>query len=523
MTMKRLLVIEFAVFICLFRCGLCLSDVRLPSVFGDNMVIQQGRPFVIWGWADPQERVSISLLSQKKVAVAGVDGKWKTRLEPIEAQGCFEMTITGSNTIIIKNILAGEVWLASGQSNMHWPLAEAINGKKEVADSDYPQIRLFHVPPVAADEPLSDCDAEWVVCRPETSGGFSAVAYFFGRYLHKELKCPVGLIAAPYGGTFIEAWMSQESLEGTIDYPAIMNRYNKDLEKYNEYVQKYEKEKKEWKSKSHAALQANQQVEPEPQLAIEATWIPRNYPGRLFNAMIHPIIPYELKGVIWYQGESNALADRSAQYERLFETMLNDWRRRWGYDFPFYYVQLASFANNPWQPDDADNADWAEFRDIQLKLTRLKNCEMMVTVDLGDSYDIHPKNKQDVGRRLGNAALAKVYGKNMEYSGPVYDSMKQVGERVRLSFEHTGEGLIAKGDILQEFKIAGDDGIFVKANAEIVSNNEIEVWSEKVNKPVAVRYGWRRCPNKCNLYNSEALPASPFRTDSYPLVSADNK
>lgn len=504
-------------------CGRVLAEVRLPAVFSDNMVVQQASPLVVWGWAEAGEKVRVSLPSQEKEVAADPDGSWRIQLDPVKIEGSFEIVIKGNNTIVIKNVLAGEVWLASGQSNMHWPLSHALNGDKEVAGSNYPEMRLFHVPPETADEPARDCDAKWVVCGPETSGGFSAVAFFFGRHLHEKLGCPVGLIAGPYGGTFIEAWMSDEALRTTEDYPYIMNRFKGDEKRYNEYLEKYEKERAAWEENVQAAKEQGLPVPPEPQLPIEAIAMPRNYPSRLFNAMINPVIPYTIQGVVWYQGESNALAGRSAQYARLFPAMLNDWRKWWGYDFPFYSVQLAPFANNPWQPDDANNCDWAELRDVQQEMTAMKNCEMAVTVDLGDAYDIHPKNKQDVGRRLGLIALTKVYGYDVTCSGPVYESMEIVGNRIRIFFKSVADGLVLKGDRLEEFTIAGQDGVFVKAHARIVGKDRVEVWSKKVAYSDAVRYGWRRCPDKCNLYNSAGLPASPFRTDDFPLVSRDNK
>jgi len=502
---------------------ICFAVVKLPAIISDNMVMQQDSKVRIWGWADADEKVAVSILKQKKTVIAGKDGKWQVILSPMKFTSPTEMTIQGKNTIVIHNTIAGEVWLASGQSNMHWPLSASLNGEQEVREANYSDIRYFSVPPLPADLPVDDCNGRWVVCRPDTAGGFSAVAYFFGRYLYKELGRPVGMIGAPYGGSFIEAWMSDESLKTTCDYSAIMARYKQDAEKLKQFTQKFQEETEQWKKDVQIAKQNGQPVPPEPQMPDTAIAIPRNCPSRLFNAMINPLVPYTIKGAIWYQGESNTLAGRSAQYSRLFPAMLNDWRTRWGYDFPFYSVQLTSFAQNYWQPDDSNNPDWAELRDVQLKMATLKNSGMAVTVDTGESNNIHPLNKQDVGKRLALIALAKTYNKSLMYSGPVYDSMNINGNKIILAFKDVDKGLAMKGEKLEEFVICGNDLKFVTARAVIIDRNHIEAYSEKIEKPVAVRYGWRRCPINCNLYNSAGLPASPFRTDNQPYLSDKNK
>jgi len=505
------------------HCRNVIADIKLPVVISDNMVIQENAEIPIWGWASAGEQVTVSILSQKHTAYADANGQWRVVLEPLTSKLPLEMKVQGKNTVTVQNILTGEVWLASGQSNMEWSLALSLNAEEEVKNAEYPAMRFFRVPSIPADELAADCNGRWVVCTPKVAGGFSAVAYFFGRYLHKELNRPVGMIESPYGGTVIEAWMSDKSLRSTPDYTAIMNRYNVDANKYKEFAARHRQKLEQWQKGKNADINDNKPIPPKPEMPIEETVLLRNYPSRLFNAMINPLIPYSIKGVIWYQGESNALAGRSYQYIRLFPAMLDDWRNRWGYDFPFYSVQLTSFANNAGQSDDSNNPDWAEFRDIQLKMSLLKKSDMAVTVDVGEPNNIHPKNKQEVGRRLAIIALAKTYGKNIVCSGPVYDSMEVSGEKILLAFKQADGGLVVKGKGLDEFMICGGDWKFVKAKAQITDSNHIMVYSEQVEKPIAVRYGWRRCPINCNLYNAAGLPSSPFRTDNQPYLSQNNE
>ena len=298
--------------------SLSFADVKLPSLISDNMVLQQQSHVKIWGWADRNESVEVSIQDQEKRICADKNGRWEITLDPMHSESSTEMTIKGRNTITLKNILIGEVWLASGQSNMHWPVELSTQGKEEVQKSNYPNIRLFHVPPATADKPALDCSAKWVVCSPETVRGFSAVAFFFARDLHEKLDSPIGIIAAPYGGTFIEAWMSDESLKRTPDYSAIMQRYEQDVERCNDLTKKHDKEIEQWELDAQKAKRGNQALPPKPELPIEVIAMPRNYPSRLFNAMINPLIPYTIKGAIWYQGESNALAGRSVQYGQTF-------------------------------------------------------------------------------------------------------------------------------------------------------------------------------------------------------------
>lgn len=495
------------------------AAVKLPSIIGDNMVLQTGIKIPVWGWANPGEKVVVSVLSQEHQTVTDADGRWRVNLNPITSADSMRMRIKGDNEILVKNILIGEVWLASGQSNMHWPLVEADNGKQEVSAANFPRMRLFQVPAKGADQPLSDCEGKWQECTPDSACYFSAVAYFFGRKLHHQLDRPIGIIAAPFGGTAITTWISEESLRKTDCSAAIMRRYLEDKKKYGDLLSEYERELEKWQDLLKTDETKDAEKHPKPRHPDEIYAFPRNYPSRCFNAMIHPLIPYAMQGVIWYQGESDALAGRAAQYATLYTALLNDWRSRWGVEFPIYAVQLTSFANNDWQPDESNNPDWAELRDVQSQMCSLKNSFMAVTVDIGQAHNIHPTNKQDVGYRLALLALANTYGVDIPNRSPVYHSMRFEDNKIILTFSDVYDGLKVKGDMLKEFTICGPDGIFVPAKAEIVAANQVVVYCQAVSCPAAVRYGWRRCPIECNLYNSANLPASPFRTDVRPYVS----
>jgi sialate O-acetylesterase len=491
---------------------LARADVRLPAIIGDNMVLQTGMLAPIWGTADPGEKVTVSLGDQQTAATADNEGKWMVRLNPPDAGGPFEVTIAGSNTITLKNVLAGEVWVCSGQSNMQWSVNASANAEKEKAESEYHKIRLFSVKRVVADEPLQDTEGRWVECGTETVGVFSAVGYFFGRALHRELGVPIGLIHTSWGGTPAESWTSKPMLESDPVFKPILDRWEELMAKYPQAQKNYEEKLAQWEQDSQKAKDEGKRVPRKP-------WPPVGpghpyKPSCLYNAMIAPLIPYTIKGAIWYQGESNA--GKAYQYRKLFPAMIYDWRRSWGQgDFPFLFVQLANFTKILPEPGESN---WAELREAQLMTLALPKTGMAVTIDIGEANDIHPKNKQDVGKRLALAALAVAYDEDLVYSGPIYKSMKIKGNRAVLSFYHVGGGLVAKDEEpLKGFAIAGQDFKFVWAEAEI-KGNRVVVWSEKVQHPVAVRYGWADNP-VCNLYNAEGLPASPFRTDQLPGVT----
>jgi sialate O-acetylesterase len=471
----------------------CLSvparaDVKPHPLFADDMVLQRAVPCPVWGTADPGEEINISLNVENGKAIqppavkADKNGRWVVKLPPLPGGGPYTLTIQGKNTITLKNVLAGEVWLASGQSNMEMKLKDCAGGKEAVADSKNPNIRLFKVPHKIAAEPTTDLDAKWQDCNPDTVADFSGVAYFFGRDLQKALNVPVGLIESNWGGTVAEAWTPRANLEA-----------NPDLKKLIPSEIKIDDAK------------------PNP-----------NQGTVLFNGMISPLLPFTVRGVIWYQGESNA--GRAYEYRTLFPTMIQAWREQWNNrDMPFLFVQLAPFGA---KEKELGQSAWAELRDAQLYTTqKVKNTGMAVITDVGDEKDIHPKRKEPVGHRLALCALTIAYGDETVFSGPIYQGVKFDGNKAVLKFRSFGKGLEAR-DLgtkdnplasLSGFLVAGEDMKFHEAKAE-VQGDTVVVNCDDVQKPVAVRYGWANTP-VCNLFNKDGLPASPFRTDDFPLTT----
>jgi len=436
-----------------------IAEVKLPSVIGSDMVLQRDMPLPIWGWAAAGEEVTVSLtdgtgkILQTLKAKPAADGKWTVTLKPIKTGPVYSLTVKGSNEIKLTNILAGEVWLCSGQSNMHWTFAPShgvVDNQKEVAAAKYPEIRFFDLPKQNADQPLADAPGRWLTCTPENllvggDNGASALAYFFGRELHTKLKVPVALINASLGGTRIESW--------TVG-------------------------------------------------------------GTLYNAMINPVVPFAIRGAIWYQGEANCSTNDGMKYAGMTKDLLAGWRKAWGEgDFPFYFVQLGPWIYSQSGGQSADALP--EFWEAQTACLAIPNTGMVVIADtVTDVKDIHPKNKQDVGKRLALWALAKTYGqKNIVCSGPTYKSMKVEGDKIVLTFDNVGGALASRdGKPLSWFTIAGADHKFVPAQARIDAKTVV-VWSKDVPKPMAVRLGWSEIAQP-NLMNKEGLPACPFRTDA---------
>jgi sialate O-acetylesterase len=472
--MRRLILVTFAV------AGLMAparADVKLPALFSDGLVLQQESKCPIWGSADPGEMVKVTLTGGKTLAgavKAGEDGKWRVDLATGKAGGPYTLTVAGKNTITLKDVYLGEVWIASGQSNMEWSVNASANAAEVKKSSHNPQIRLFTVRKTVADSPRDDMPRDdyhgkWHECGPDTVGRLSAVAYHFGRYLHETRGVPVGLIHTSWGGTVAEAWTPRAALEAE---PSLMGLV--------------------------------------PQGEIRSG--NPNQGTVLYNGMIAPLLPYTIKGAIWYQGESNA--GRAHQYRTLFPTMIASWREAWkNPDMPFFFVQLAPWRNPSAQPMESD---WAELREAQ-RLTSLtvRKTGMAVITDVGDAADIHPRQKEPVGVRLALGARAIAYGEKIEYSGPVYQAMEVEGKRVTLRFTHVGKGLEARYGNPIGFTVAGEDRKFHNANAEI-KGDTVVVWCDKVTKPVAVRFGWANCPI-VDLWNKDGLPASPFRTDDFPM------
>ena len=496
------------------------GNVRLPSLFSDNMVLQRDIAIPVRGWADPGERVTVSLCGKTASAKTGPDGNWKVTLGAMESGGPFEMTVSGKNAIRITNVLVGEVWVSSGQSNMELPMTLTLDPVESIAAADYPKIRLFAVgkdPALAAPD---DVKGGWVACTPETVRDFSAVSYYFGRELLGKLDVPVGLVSSSVGGTVIQAWMSREALESSPDFKGDIDRLNKQIEEYPDLVRDYSAYNEKWKTdiagyeaKWHEWYREAMKLQEEGKPVPPSPPIPflpgdRNTPTSLYEGMIRPLQPMAIRGVIWYQGEGNAGDPR---YGAMFSTLIRQWREDWGEgEFPFLFVQLANHLPRREQPTESR---WAELRGLQLMTFKtVPGTGMAVTIDIGDAMNIHPLNKEDVGKRLALAALSVAHGRDVVHSGPIFSEMRKDGERVRLLFDHVGGGLIAKeGPELQGFAIAGSDGKFVWAEAQI-DGDTVVVRSDQVADPVAVRYAWADNP-ACNLYNAEGLPASPFRTD----------
>lgn len=463
----------------------------VSTMFTDNMVLQRNIKAPVWGWTTPGTTVKVEFNGKTVQAKADETGKWMARVGPLPAGGPYTLTVDGPQKITFNNILMGDVWVCSGQSNMEFGIGNANNAEQEISNANYPEIRLFTVAKKIALIPQTSVSGHWDVCTPNTVkaggwNGFTAVGYFFGRDIYEKTHVPIGLIHTSWGGTIAEAWTSAEMLKTLPDF---VDRVS------------------DVQSKAQDPAQVAS---------------PGNNPNIstvLYNGMIAPIVPFGIKGAIWYQGESNA--GRAFQYRTLLPAMITDWRQRFGVgEFPFYIVQLANFTAV--KPDPGES-DWAELREAQLLTAEtLPHTWLAVTTDIGDDKDIHPKNKQDVGKRLALASLARDYGIKGEYSGPVYKSMDKVLGGIRVKFDHVGSGLMAKdGDTLKGFAIAGEDKKWVWADAKIV-NGTIVVSSAQVEKPVAVRYAWANNP-VANLYNKEGLPATPFRTDSFPGVTVRNK
>ncbi|WP_138991358.1 sialate O-acetylesterase [Larkinella sp. C7] len=633
---------------CLLMALQTWADVHLPKIFGSHMVLQRRKPVPVWGWSDPNEKITVQFNNQTKTTKADKSGKWMVRLDPTEAGGPFALSVAGKkNTVAFDDVLVGEVWICSGQSNMEWVVKSSTNAAQEIQEANYPLIRHFKVPHDLSLSPKDDVlGGTWQPATPETVGNFTAVGYFFARELLKELNnVPIGLLNTSWGGTQSESWTSREAMDSFEEFKPVVATMPKTLEEFaSKRLEQLQNQVKSAQGDLPGAADvqqwsgadfndANWQTLRLPDLfdrkalpgfdgvvwfrremtvpaelagkemtltlgpvfdadetylngvkvgTTTQTGQARTYtvpggtlkPGRnviavrvddqngtggftakedqfklsgngqeislvgdwkyriadynrnpalvnpnmtgtiLYNAMIHPLIPYAIQGAIWYQGESNA--GRAYQYRKTFPLMITDWRTRWGQgDFPFLFVQLASF--NAANGTSATGSTWGELREAQTMTLALPNTGMAVTSDIGESKDIHPKNKQDVGKRLALNALKTVYGQNRVYSGPVFKAMEVTGNKAVLTFDHVGGGLQSsdKYGYLKGFEVAGADQKFHWAKAEI-QGDKVIVFSSEVATPVSVHYGWADDNGEVNLYNKEGLPAVPFRTDTWP-------
>ncbi|MGC4102827.1 sialate O-acetylesterase [Ferruginibacter sp.] len=470
--MKKIFLLSVVSIVCSVTC---FATVYLPAIFSDHMVLQQNSTVKIWGWSEVEEKVSIkpSWDTTTYYAAGNSLAKWETMIKTPKAGGVYTITVKGSyNEIVIQDVLIGEVWLASGQSNMEMTVYWGLKYDEEVKNATNTSIRFFHIPKSSATAPQEDVRAKWVVCSPEAMKGFSAVAYFFGRKLNEQLNVPVGLIAAAWGGTPAEVWTPE------------------DVVKNNQVLN-----------------EAAAKIQP-------SKWWP-NLPAYTYNAMIAPVTGFKIAGAIWYQGESNT--GTAATYQQLLTAMIGSWRQKWNTELPFYFVQIAPFAYN-------DSNVCALLREAQTKTAAsVNNTGMVVTSDLVDNInDIHPKLKKEVGERLANYALADAYGKTgVAYKSPAYKNMQVEKNKIRIAFNDAGKNLMLKGKEATNFFIAGDDKNFLPAKTKI-EGNTILVWNETIKQPVAVRFGFsnRAMPN---LFSSEGLPVNLFRTDDWPVDTSPVK
>lgn len=451
------------------------AEIWLPTIISDNMVLQQNSNANIWGWTTvPSEKITvIGSWNDKEITVEAFQGIWSLQLPTPVAGGSYTIIIKGHETITLQNILIGEVWLASGQSNMEWtPTMGLDKADEEIKNATYPNIRFFTVAKHKSESPQDNTKGHWVTCSPETMKDFSSVAYFFGRKLHKNLSVPIGLINSSWGGTPVEVWIpkalynDEEELKGEVD-------------KLTEYA-----------------------------------WWPKD-PGLAYNSMIHPISKFDIAGAIWYQGESNR--ENAFTYTKSFSLMIESWRDLWQKEFPFYFVQIAPFNYN-----SLNNLGAAVLRDAQLQtMLSVPQSGMVVTNDIGNLKNIHPTNKQAVGKRLALWALAKTYGvKDISFSGPIYKSMEVQKKKIVIHFDFAEEGLVQKGKSLKEFYIAGADQVFHRAEAKI-KGESIIVSSKEVTNPKAVRFAYTDTAQP-NLFNAAGLPASAFRTDNWEIKIKTN-
>ena len=487
-------------------CG--RAEVTLAPLFQDHAVLQRDQPVPVWGHATPGEHVTVAFQGQVVGTTVAADGRWMVYLAALPASAeSADLVVTGANVITLHDILVGEVWLASGQSNMEWPLKWAVNGPAEVAAANHPQLRLFSVVHQVASEPAITVKGSWQPCTPESVPMFSAISYFFARDLQKKLGVPVGVIGSYWGGSPIESWTDSVTLRGTKAWPEIDDRWQKSLPGSAEYAERYPAVRAAWGVAEEHAIAThtkNPLKWPMPPMGKGTPF----EPSGLFNGMIAPLQPYALRGVIWYQGEQNW--PRPDAYAELFPTLIRTWRAQWGEgDFPFYFVQVANYI----MADDPSGRAWARLRDAQTSALGLPATGMAVTIDIGDPKDIHPRNKQEAGRRLALIAKTQAYGIPGDFQGPTFTFVTGEKSSLRVHFKHASTGLISANRPVQSLEIAGADKVFHPATGKI-ERDTLVVSSREVKQPLAVRYAWSNAP-AANLFNGAGLPAVPFRSDDW--------
>ena len=488
--------LRFVLLLALIPSATVFAEVTLPNILASHMVVQRDLPVHVWGMAAPGEGVSVSFRGESRSTKASQLGRWSLYLSPGLAGGPFQLTVkcAAAQSIVLDDVLVGDVWVASGQSNMEFRMRQAATAGADLPHAANPRIRLLKLKERAAEYAQADAETEgWAASSPETAGEFSAVAWYFAREIEQREHVPVGVIDSTWGGTVAESWTRLDALGQDAALSPVFATRGRMTDRESDALL-------EDKDQQRQRAEARAQGKPEPQFP----WHPQLAmwgPGLLWNGMIAPLTPFPIRGVIWYQGESNSIQERAPLYNRLFRTLIEDWRRQWGEgDFPFLYVQISNFISTPIE-------DWATIREQQLKTLELRNTAMAVTIDIGDPSNVHPTDKVDVGLRLARAARALSYGEAIEYNGPLYRQATPEGTAIRAWFDHA-KGLTAKGGTVTGFEVAGADGKFSPATATI-EGATVVVTSPSVAEPVFVRYGWANSP-QCNLFNGEGLPASPF-------------
>ena len=504
--------------------SLLLAELKVPHFFSDHMILQRERAAAIWGKADAGAEVTVSFKGKSATAKAAADGKWKAQIETgsADAKGAVLTISAGADKIEIQDVLVGEVWFASGQSNMFYTMNRSPEYAALIAESNHPALRMFNAPLVTAEENQEDIDGSWKAASPETVPDYSAVAFFFARKLHLELGVPVGVIKSAWGGKPVETFTSREALNTLPGTKALVDAMLKDEASYDQAKADaaYSSKLEQWKA-TMAAAKGKPEVDrkrlPKKPDAPKRPLLTEGRPGVLYAAMIHPFVGYTMRGAIWYQGEGNARPG-AVPYDQTLPLMINDWRKRWADEFSFYYVQLASYHAPSTAPGTPDS--WALTQDrMRLVLGTTPKTGMAIINDVGEANDIHPKNKKDPGERLARWALAKDYGKQLIYSGPLFKSSEVKDGAIRVTFDQSGAGLKSRdGGPLKRFEIAGADKVWKWADAKVDGTDSVLVSSAEVKTPVAVRYAWAANPEGANLVNSDGLPASVFRTDDWDDV-----
>lgn len=495
-------------------CALVRAEVSLAPLFTDHAVLQRDKPVPVWGWAAPGEKITVAFAGQTRGTVADATGRWRVQLDALTMNAVgSDLLVSGSNQVVVRDVVVGEVWLCSGQSNMEWPVSRADRAAEEIAAAKYPLVRHVKVPRAVAPQPVEQGVAGgWEAATPQTVGAFTAVGYFFAREIHTRLSgVPIGLIHSSWGGTPIESWLSPAALASDPRFAVVNERWRDALTAFPAASAAFESALADWKrgeaaarAQGATALQAWAKKHPVPR-APRGPGDPWT-PSGLFNGMINPLAPYALRGFLWYQGENNT--DRPLEYAPLFATLITTWRAHFGQgDVPFFWVNLANFRS----PVDASGVGYALVREAQTRALALPHTGQAVTIDIGNPADIHPTNKQEVGRRLALLAQNRVYGLTKDDSGPVFQAALQQGAALRVTFTHVAGGLVAHGKPVQSLEVAGADRVYKPAQARI-ERDALIVSSPEVRAPVAVRYAWKNAP-EANLFNGAGLPAVPFRSE----------